>query len=125
MSKKVKLSQKASIFHDPTTGFTISGNEVKPIESRVLSSPKVRAALSSGHLIYEEVIEDPETVIKKNLIKLEALIKNGVTSEKISKSFKLADLKDLAKYKELELEKEDTAITISEALIELYNESSK
>ena len=125
MSKKVKLSKQASIFHDPTTGFTISGSEVKTLENRVLNSPKVRAALSSGHLIYEEVTEDPEAEIQKNLKKLESLIKNGVTAEKISKSFKLTDLKNLAKHKELEPEKEDTAITISEALIELYNENSK
>jgi hypothetical protein len=50
MAKYVKLGGSAESFYDPYSEFSLAGKEVKVLEAKALTSNRVKAALSGGHL---------------------------------------------------------------------------
>jgi len=53
MAKKkefVKLAQRGTIFHDPSSGFSLSGDEVKPLPPRV--GQVLKARIRTGAIIF-------------------------------------------------------------------------
>lgn len=112
---KVKLNEKASIFHDAYLGITITKGQVYELRGAQVNAPSVKRAINGGFLI--RVVEDPTP--KKSLAEtFQEMVEKGVSLEKLKKSFNLNQLKEIAQDNGLELEEGDTKDTILEALLE-------
>lgn len=126
MATKVKLGSKANIFHDLSTGITIRKGQVKELNAYQLNSKRIKSALNSGHLIYtndeaDKINKEDERVatLKAYSSKLEDLYIKGVDASKASNAFTLDQLKMVALEEYgIEAEKEDTKITLVEAIFE-------
>lgn len=123
MAKYVKLGEGASVFHDMSTKFTVYPNEVKELTLKAQSSPRVKKAISSGHLVYAEPAKEeveakqadnssPEKLVKK----FQSALKKGQT-DKLS-NFSFEDLKVMAESLNLVVEEGDTAESLIEAISE-------
>lgn len=123
MAKYVKLGEGASVFHDMSTKFTVYPNEVKELTLKAQSSPRVKKAISSGHLVYAELAKEevetkqadnssPEKLVKK----FQSALKKGQT-DKLS-NFLFEDLKVMAESLNLVVEEGDTAESLIEAISE-------
>ena len=123
MAKYVKLGEDASVFHDMSTKFTVYPNEVKELTLKAQSSPRVKKAISSGHLVYAELAKEevetkqadnsnPEKLVKK----FQSALKKGQT-DKLS-NFSFEDLKVMAESLNLVVEEGDTAESLIEAISE-------
>lgn len=124
MAKYVKLGEGASVFHDMSTKFTVYPNEVKELTLKAQSSPRVKKAISSGHLVYAELAKEevetkqadnsnsPEKLVKK----FQSALKKGQT-DKLS-NFSFEDLKAIAESLNLVVEEGDTAESLIEAISE-------
>lgn len=123
MAKYVKLGEGASVFHDMSTKFTVYPNEVKELTLKAQSSPRVKKAISSGHLVYAELAKEevetkqadsssPEKLVKK----FQSALKKGQT-DKLS-NFSFEDLKVMAESLNLVVEEGDTAESLIEAISE-------
>lgn len=123
MAKYVKLGEGASVFHDMSTKFTVYPNEVKELTLKAQSSPRVKKAISSGHLVYAEPAKE-EVEIKqadnssseKLVKKFQSALKKGQT-DKLS-NFSFEDLKVMAESLNLVVEEGDTAESLIEAISE-------
>lgn len=125
MAKCVKLGEGASVFHDMSTKFTVYPNEVKELTLKAQSSPRVKKAISSGHLVYaelaKEVVEtkqeaDNSNSSEKLVKKFQSALKKGQT-DKLS-NFSFEDLKVMAESLNLVVEEGDTAKSLIEAISE-------
>lgn len=131
MSKTyVTTSEKASIFHDQTTGITVLKGEIKELNEHQLNSKRIKAALSSGHLVYTkpEVKDNPslqairEEEVKTLNDKFIKLYKKGTDNNKLVKQFSLEDLKDICKLHDITPEDGDTAMDLVESLVQEFEE---
>ena len=112
---KVKLNEKASIFHDAHLGITLKKGETLELRGAQVNAPNIKRAINGGFLI--RVAEDPTP--KKSLAEtFQEMVEKGVSLEKLKKSFSLGKLKEIAQANGLELEEGDTKDTILEALLE-------
>lgn len=119
MTQFVKLNPKANYFKDPITGFQVLPHEVKEL---TVTSPRITAAIQGGHLIYTEAPtqqkESKESNDEELLEQFKADLANGVEDAKLLKSYKRAQLEIIASKLDIEIEKDDTAKTILEAIKE-------
>lgn len=131
MSEKIKVTvgAKAYSFHDQSTGITIARGEERELTLRQLSSKKIQMALNSGHL---RMIADKNKVEKysaSDLDKLEkkltAQFEKGMEVAKIAKAYTLEELTLIAARHEIVAEKNDTPVTLVQALLEEFEEQSK
>lgn len=131
MSEKIKVTvgAKAYSFHDQSTGITIARGEEREITLRQLGSKKIQMALNSGHL---RMIADKNKVEKysaSDLDKLEkkltAQFEKGMEVAKIAKAYTLEELTLIAARHEIVAEKNDTPVTLVQALLEEFEEQSK
>lgn len=131
MSEKIKVTvgAKAYSFHDQSTGITIARGEEKELTLRQLGSKKIQMALNSGHL---RMIADKNKVEKysaSDLDKLEkkltAQFEKGMEVAKIAKAYTLEELTLIAARHEIVAEKNDTPVTLVQALLEEFEEQSK
>lgn len=131
MSEKVKVTvgAKAYSFHDQSTGITIARGEERELTLRQLGSKKIQMALNSGHL---RMIADKNKVEKysaSDLDKLEkkltAQFEKGMEVAKIAKAYTLEELTLIAARHEIVAEKNDTPVTLVQALLEEFEEQSK
>lgn len=131
MSEKVKVTvgAKAYSFHDQSTGITIARGEERELTLRQLGSKKIQMALNSGHL---RMIADKNKVEKysaNDLDKLEkkltAQFEKGMEVAKIAKAYTLEELTLIAARHEIVAEKNDTPVTLVQALLEEFEEQSK
>lgn len=126
MATKVTLGPKANVFHDLSTGITIRKGQVKELNAYQLNSKRIKSALNSGHLIYTNdeankatKEEEKTATVKACSSKLEELFLKGVEVSKASNAFTLDQLKVVALEEYgIEAEKEDTKITLVEAIFE-------
>lgn len=126
MTTKVKLGPKANVFHDLSTGITIRKGQVKELNAYQLNSKRIKSALNSGHLVYtndeaDKLNKEDEkaATLKAYSSKLEDLYIKGVDASKASNAFTLDQLKMVALEEYgIEAEKEDTKITLVEAIFE-------
>ena len=131
MSEKIKVTvgAKAYSFHDQSTGITIARGEERELTLRQLGSKKIQMALNSGHL---RMIADKNKVEKysaSDLDKLEkkltAQFEKGMEVAKIAKAYTLEELTLIAARHEIVAEKNDTLVTLVQALLEEFEEQSK
>lgn len=131
MSEKIKVTvgAKAYSFHDQSTGITIARGEERELTLRQLGSKKIQMALNSGHL---RMIADKNKVEKysaSDLDKLEkkltAQFEKGMEVAKIAKAYTLEELTLIAARHEIVAEKNDTPVTLVQALREEFEEQSK
>lgn len=130
MAKYIQLGEKANFFHDPYTGLTLAKGETKELTNVQFSSKRVRAALSQGHLAYAEapdantaekaeVTVDLEATVKKYEDLLPKFVKDEVVNvEGLSRKFSLGEVKALAEHFEIEVEENDTKVSILKAITE-------
>lgn len=126
---KVTVGDKAYSFHDQSTGITIARGEERELTLRQLGSKKIQMALNSGHL---RMIADKNKVEKysaSDLDKLEkkltAQFEKGMEVAKIAKAYTLEELTLIATRHEIVAEKNDTPVTLVQALLEEFEEQSK
>lgn len=131
MSEKIKVTvgAKAYSFHDQSTGITIARGEERELTLRQWGSKKIQMALNSGHL---RMIADKNKVEKysaSDLDKLEkkltAQFEKGMEVAKIAKAYTLEELTLIAARHEIVAEKNDTPVTLVQALLEEFEEQSK
>lgn len=131
MSDKIKVTvgAKAYSFHDQSTGITIARGEERELTLRQFGSKKIQMALNSGHL---RMIADKNEVKKyssNDLDKLEkkltAQFEKGMEVAKIAKAYTLEELTLIAARHEIVAEKNDTPVTLVQALLEEFEEQSK
>lgn len=131
MSEKIKVTvgAKAYSFHDQSTGITIARGEERELTLRQFGSKKIQMALNSGHL---RMIADKNKVEKysaNDLAKLEkkltAQFEKGMEVAKIAKAYTLEELTLIAARHEIVAEKNDTPVTLVQALLEEFEEPSK
>lgn len=131
MNEKIKVTvgAKAYSFHDQSTGITIARGEERELTLRQLGSKKIQMALNSGHL---RMIADKNKVEKysaSDLDKLEkkltAQFEKGMEVAKIAKAYTLEELTLIAARHEIVAEKNDTPVTLVQALLEEFEEQSK
>lgn len=131
MSEKIKVTvgAKAYSFHDQSTGITIARGEERELTLRQLGSKKIQMALNSGHL---RMIADKNKVEKysaNDLDKLEkkltAQFEKGMEVAKIAKAYTLEELTLIAARHEIVAERNDTPVTLVQALLEEFEEQSK
>lgn len=131
MSEKIKVTvgAKAYSFHDQSTGITIARGEERELTLRQFGSKKIQMALNSGHL---RMIADKNKVEKysaSDLDKLEkkltAQFEKGMEVAKIAKAYTLEELTLIAARHEIVAEKDDTPVTLVQALLEEFEEQSK
>lgn len=131
MSEKIKVTvgAKAYSFHDQSTGITIARGEERELTLRQFGSKKIQMALNSGHL---RMIADKNKVEKyssNDLDKLEkkltAQFEKGMEVAKIAKAYTLEELTLIAARYEIVAEKNDTPVTLVQALLEEFEEQSK
>jgi hypothetical protein len=131
MSEKIKVTvgAKAYSFHDQSTGITIARGEERELTLRQFGSKKIQMALNSGHL---RMIADKNKVEKysaSDLDKLEkkltAQFEKGMEVVKIAKAYTLEELTLIAARHEIVAEKNDTPVTLVQALLEEFEEQSK
>lgn len=131
MSEKIKVTvgAKAYSFHDQSTGISIARGEERELTLRQFGSKKIQMALNSGHL---RMIADKNKVEKysaNDLDKLEkkltAQFKKGMEVAKIAKAYTLEELTLIAARHEIVAEKNDTPVTLVQALLEEFEEQSK
>lgn len=116
MAQFVKLNPKANYFKDPITGFQILPKEVKELN---VTSPRITVAIQGGHLIYTEAPEQPKEQVGEELLEqFKTDLANGAEDAKLLKSYKRAQLEVIASQLDIEIEKDDTAKTILEAIKE-------
>lgn len=118
-SKYVSLGDNAYSFYDPSTGIQVVRGEVVELSLRQLAAPKIRKALINGHLQYvadkNEVVNevDPDTLKAK----FDKLVEAGMDAGKIAKAFTMEEAKTLAEDNNITVEKDDTVLSIVEALM--------
>lgn len=131
MSEKIRVTvgAKAYSFHDQSTGITIARGEERELTLRQFGSKKIQMALNSGHL---RMIADKNKVEKysaNDLDKLEkkltAQFEKGMEVAKIAKAYTLEELTLIAARHEIVAEKNDTSVTLVQALLEEFEEQSK
>ena len=131
MSEKIKVTvgAKAYSFHDQSTGITIARGEERELTLRQFGSKKIQMALNSGHL---RMIADKNKIEKyssNGLDKLEkkltAQFEKGMEVAKIAKAYTLEELTLIAARHEIVAEKNDTPVTLVQALLEEFEEQSK
>ena len=126
---KVTVGAKAYSFHDQSTGITIARGEERELTLRQFGSKKIQMALNSGHL---RMIADKNKIEKyspNDLDKLEkkltAQFEKGMEVAKIAKAYTLEELTLIAARHEIVAEKNDTPVTLVQALLEEFEEQSK
>lgn len=124
----VKLGKNAENFSDPMSGFTIIGKEVKELSKSQAASPKVRRALTGGHLAHSnkdefEEFEKAESKANKE-IKIDE--KNPLDS-KTEKSLKarIAELEKENEDLKEEVKEKDEQIEVLEDQIEVLENGEK
>lgn len=118
-SKYVSLGDNAYSFYDPSTGIQVVRGEVVELSLRQLAAPKVRKALINGHLQYvadkNEVVNEVDTETLQ--AKFDKLVEVGMDAGKIAKAFTMEEAKSLAEDNNITVEKDDTVLSIIEALM--------
>ena len=115
----ISLGKKAGIFYDPSVNLLVKKGQVVEVEESKLSSPKVKNALNGGHLtIVQGETQKPQLSLDDLQSKFVDLLDAGTNPKKISSSFTLDQLKQLAESYNLEVEESDTKLSLVEAILE-------
>ena len=122
MAYIVTVGSNAQSFHDASTGITVCKGEKVTLRNNQYSSPRIRQALATGHLILCQD-EAPATVssaedISKIDKKVATQYKKGMEIDKIATGVTLEQAKKLAALHEVTVEDDDTVVDILGAILE-------
>lgn len=128
MAKYVKLGDKAGVFHDISTKFTVCAGEIKELTTKAQASTKVKKALLNGHLVYAQMEELQEETKKE--LDINKLVKkfNKVYSkspDKLISSFTFEELAQIANSMDIMVEDTDTPESVIEAITHELQEETK
>ena len=122
MAYIVTVGANAQSFHDASTGITVCKGEKVTLRSNQYSSPRIRQALATGHLILCQDEAPAQVTSEKDINKLDKKVttqfKKGMTIEKISTGVTLEQAKQLAVLHEVTVEDNDTVVDILSAILE-------
>lgn len=118
-TKTVMLGESAQSFYDASTGIFIGRKETKELTVRQYTSPKIKKALTNGHLIFvtgsiPELNEDKAEDLKA---KFDTLLNQGMEPGKIAKAFTFDEMKVIANQYDIEAEDTDTVDSLVEAIL--------
>ena len=120
--KTYKLNDKANFFYDATSGIKVfPGKTVEISPEQIATSKRLRAAISSGHLVSTDAatINAPKSYTLEEKIEI---FKNHMAAntppEQIAKKFNMESLKEICEAIEIEVEETDTKLTLTKAIIE-------
>ncbi|MCM1438788.1 MAG: hypothetical protein NC131_06205 [Roseburia sp.] len=118
-TKRIMLGDNAQSFYDASTGIFIGRGETKELSVRQYSSPKIKKALTNGHLVIvtgdiPDLVEDQAEDLKA---KFDTLMNQGMEVSKIAKAFTLPEIKVVAEQYEILADDDDTVESIVEAII--------
>lgn len=121
MATFITLGAKANCFHDASTGITVCKGEKIELRDSQLKSKRIRAALSSGHLVYAtsepvQVVTPEET--KRIDKKVKAQYKNGVAISKIAEDLSFEQAKSIAEFNSVTIDGNDDQESILKAILE-------
>lgn len=122
MTYIVTVGNNAQSFHDASTGITVCKGEKVTLRNNQYSSPRIRQALATGHLILCQDNAPAHVTNEEDINKLDKKIssqfKKGMAIEKISTGVTLEQAKQLAALHEVTVEDDDTVVDIIGAILE-------
>ena len=122
MTHIVTVGNNAQSFHDASTGLTVCKGEKVTLRNNQYSSPRIRQALATGHLILCQDDAPAQVTNAEDINKLDKKIssqfKKGMAIEKISTGVTLEQAKQLAALHEVTVEDDDTVVDILGAILE-------
>lgn len=118
-TKRIMLGENAQSFFDASTGIFIGKGETKELSVRQYISPKIKRALTNGHLVIvtgdiPDLEEDNAEDLKA---KFDTLMNQGMEVAKIAKAFTLKEIKAVASLCDIEPEEDDTVEDLVQAII--------
>ena len=119
-TKTIMLGENAQSFYDASTGIFIGRGETKELTVRQYTSPKIKKAITNGHLVIvtgsiPEIEDDKSEDLKA---KFDILVNQGMEVNKISKAFSLKEMKVVAGQYDIEAEDGDTVDSLVEAILD-------
>lgn len=122
MAYIVTVGANAQSFHDANTGITVCKGEKVTLRNNQYTSTRIRQALASGHLILcqDEAptsVSSEEDITKLNK-RVAAQFKKGMAIEKIATAVTVEQAKKLAELNSVEIEENDTVVSILSAILE-------
>lgn len=119
-TKIIMLGENAQSFYDASTGIFIGRGETKELTVRQYTSPKIKKALTNGHLTIvtgsvPDIEEDKAQDLKS---KFDTLVNQGMEVDKIAKAFSLKEMKVVANQYDIEAEEGDTIDNLIEAILD-------
>ena len=122
MTYTVTVGHNAQSFHDASTGITVCKGEKVTLRNNQYSSPRIRQALATGHLILCQDNAPAQVTSKEDINKLDNKVANqfkkGMAIEKIATGVTLEQAKQLAVLHEVTVEDNDTVVDILGAIFE-------
>lgn len=118
-TKRIMLGENAQSFFDASTGIFIGKGETKELSVRQYTSPKIKRAITNGHLvIVTGDIPDLEEENAEDLkAKLNTLMNQGMEVAKIAKAFTMKEIKVVASLCDIEPEDDDTVEDLVQAIV--------
>ena len=122
MAYIVTVGSNAQSFHDASTGITVCKGEKVTLRNNQYSSPRIRQALATGHLILCQDNAPAKVTSEEDINKLDNKVANqfkkGMAIEKIATGVTLEQAKQLAVLHEVTVEDNDTVVDILGAILE-------
>lgn len=122
MTYIVTVGHNAQSFHDASTGITVCKGEKVTLRNNQYSSPRIRQALATGHLILCQDEAPVQVTSDEDINKLDKKVANqfkkGMAIEKIATGVTLEQAKQLATLHEVTVEDNDTVVDILGAILE-------
>lgn len=122
MTHIVTVGNNAQSFHDASTGITVCKGEKVTLRNNQYSSPRIRQALATGHLILCQDDAHSQVTSEEDINKLDKKVASqfnkGMAIEKIATGVTLEQAKQLAAMHEVTVEDDDTVVDIIGAILE-------
>lgn len=118
-TKRIMLGENAQSFFDASTGIFIGKGETKELSVRQYNSPKIKRALTNGHLVIVtgDVPELEEEHAEDLKAKFDTLLNQGMEVAKISKAFSLKEIQVVAGQYDIEAEEDDSVEDVVQAIV--------
>ena len=118
-TKTIMLGENAQSFYDASTGIFIGKGETKELTVRQYSSPKIKRALTNGHLVIVtgDVPELEEEHAEDLKAKFDTLLNQGMEVAKIAKAFSIKEIQVVAGQYDIEAEEDDSVEDVVQAIV--------
>ena len=118
-TKRIMLGENAESFFDASTGIFIGKGETKELSVRQYNSPKIKRALTNGHLVIVagDVPELEEEHAEDLKAKFDTLLNQGMEVAKIAKAFSLKEIQVVAGQYDIEAEEDDSVEDVVQAIV--------